>query len=92
MAKKTKYPFRILKLKNCHECPHIDSDRTPGSGYAMDYFCKLQPIPGERNWDWRSDKYNPHGYEIINGYVEWDSEKRKDGDFPEKCPLKKASK
>lgn len=27
------------------------------------------------------------GNKILNGYVEWDSEKRKSGDFPSFCPL-----
>jgi hypothetical protein len=26
----------------------------------------------------------------VDGYIEWDSEKRKDGDFPKFCPLPKA--
>ena len=87
-----KYPLRILKIKSCYECPHCDKAHTPGSGYATDYFCKASPIPGPLVWDWRKDDYNPHGFKIHSSYIEWDSEKRKNGDFPKWCPLKKASR
>lgn len=90
MAKK--YPLRILKLKNCHECLHCDSARTPSSGYAMDYFCKLVPISKPINDRWQSKDYNPHGFEHVVSYVEWPREMRQDGDFPKWCPLKKASR
>lgn len=86
MAKRVK--TKTLKIKNCHECPHLDSDRTPGAGYAVDYFCRASPIPGEKSWDWRkTETYNPHGFKIVDAYIEWDSEKSKDGDFPKWCPL-----
>jgi hypothetical protein len=88
-----KYPIRILKIKNCKECPHLDSGRTPGSGYAVDYYCKAAPIDKPKSDDWRDgDVYNPHGFKIVDGYVEWDSERSKDGEFPKWCPLKKASR
>jgi len=30
--------------------------------------------------------------QIVAGYVEWQSEYRKDGDFPKDCPLKTAGR
>ena len=32
---------RLLVLKNCADCPNIKTERTPRSGYAMDYICKI---------------------------------------------------
>ena len=49
--------------KDSISCPYSGSARTPGSGYAEDYFCKLVP-----------DKDSPHGCKTTSGYVEWDSE------------------
>ncbi len=69
---------RLLVIVGCHgdatvghpACPHMRSERTPQSGYAVDYWCHAT---------------NPRF--MIDGYVEWDSEKRKPGDFPADCPL-----
>jgi len=68
--------FRIYPVKNCHECPACDSGLTKGFGYAMDYFCKLSP-----------EKDNKWGFKLVDSYIEWDSEKRKNGNFPKWCPL-----
>lgn len=57
-----------FEVKGCMGCPNIRVERTPGAGYAVDYYCR------------------PLGKEVC-GYVEWPSEERKDGDFPEWCPL-----
>ncbi len=84
---KTQSKTKTLKLKNCHECPHATPTRTPGAGYAVDYFCKLSPIKGPLSFAWQSKGYNPHGFRVFDSCIEWDSEKRKDGDFPEWCPL-----
>lgn len=70
-------PTRLLVIVGCHgdkdhpPCPYLRNDRTQGAGYAQDYFCHGKP----------SGKFQ------VDGYVEWDSEKRKPGDFPDKCPL-----
>lgn len=60
----------ILTLDKCVNngkdkinCPYAESDRTPNSGYAVDWYCKLMPDPQEF-----------HGYKITSGYVEWDNE------------------
>lgn len=50
-------------------CPNATNDRTPGAGYAVDWFCTAA------------------AKRMIVGYVEWDSELPKDGDFPDWCPL-----
>ena len=44
--------------KDSISCPYSGSARTPGSGYAEDYFCKLVP-----------DKDSPHGCKTTSGYV-----------------------
>lgn len=86
--KKPKLKTKTLKLKSCYECPHLKNDRTPGSGYALDFFCTASPIPGPKSCDWREPRtYNPHGFRIVDNYIEWDRDKREEGDFPEWCPL-----
>jgi hypothetical protein len=41
------YPVRpyhksvTLKITNCQQCPHCDTQRTVGAGCADDYVCKL---------------------------------------------------
>lgn len=71
---------RLLVIVGCHgdkdhpACPYLRSERTAGAGYAHDYWCHGRGGPGP-------DRFK------VDGYVEWDSEKRKPGDFPDKCPL-----
>ena len=31
--------FVYLKIKNCKQCPFHDTQRTEGTGYAIDYIC-----------------------------------------------------
>jgi hypothetical protein len=42
---KTKVPkTRLLVIKKCQDCPHMEKERTPGAGYAIDFVCtKVQP-------------------------------------------------
>jgi hypothetical protein len=54
-------------------CPYADSERTPGAGYAMDYFCTLMP-----------DSKAEHGFKKTSGYVEWD---REINPIPLWCPI-----
>lgn len=65
---------RLFVVTGCHTCPNLVSERTPGAGYALDYFCKAS----------RDKQGKLRG---VDGYVEWESEKRKPGDFPNFCPL-----
>lgn len=67
---------RLFVVEGCHSCPNCVTNSTKPFGYALDYRCKVGPL----------DKNNR--FPLIAGYVEWESEKRKDGDFPEWCPLK----
>ena len=70
----------ILNLEKCRDihggvsCPYSGSDRTIGSGYAEDYFCKLVPDP-------EAD----YGFKETSGYVEWPSDVRP---IPEWCPIR----
>lgn len=29
----------VLNIENCSECPKNEAKRTPGAGYAEDYYC-----------------------------------------------------
>lgn len=81
---------RLLIIIGCHgndevpPCPFRETERTEGAGYAQDYFCtatsKIEKEKGRGKW-----KKKVH--RMIDGYVEWQSEMRKDGDFPDFCPL-----
>lgn len=76
MAKKSK----LFVVIGCHgddkvlPCPFRGQKATEGAGCADDYFCT-----GAKNKDGT--------YGAIDGYVEWQSEMRKPGDFPKFCPL-----
>ena len=46
----------VLKyeLKDCSTCPLVETDRTQGAGFALDYFCKAcdnKKIVGYVEWD-----------------------------------------
>lgn len=56
-------------------CPNAYNERTPGAGYAVDWRCGASK-PGKDG-----------KHRMIAGYVEWDSELPKDGEFPDWCPL-----
>lgn len=30
-----------MEIKDCSECPKHRTERTPRTGYAIDYFCKI---------------------------------------------------
>jgi len=59
-----------LDLQSCAGCPLVDIKRTPGTGYALDYFCTAsenkKKIMGYIEWsseyrpvpDWCPIKYN----------------------------------
>jgi hypothetical protein len=77
-----------LRVVNCLSCPNLEETLTKGFGYAVDYYCKIaiRPIgvraPGpEHHW-----KDGDRG-RIVAGYVEWNSQKPKDGQIPDWCPL-----
>lgn len=75
MAQREKKTRKLLVITNCTaQCPHVVKVHTPGSGYAQDYLCR------------KARKKNGE-YRLIAGYVEWDSELPKDGEFPKWCPL-----
>lgn len=69
---KKKQNVRLFVVLGCHKCPNVESRRTPGAGYAEDYWCTAV-TPQQK----------------VAGYVEWNSQKRKDQDFPDWCPLEK---
>mgnify|MGYP003385489156 CR=1 FL=1 len=66
---------RLVIINNCSkECPYVKTERTAGAGYAEDYFCtKAKKVNGK--------------FRMIAGYVEWDSDLPKPGEFPKWCPL-----
>lgn len=65
---------RLAVVVNCHTCPHIAEERTPGAGCADDYYCTA---------------VTPR--KLVVGYVEYPSEKHKNHEFPDWCPLEKRS-
>ena len=43
-----------MEIEKCNECPFHDTRRTPGAGYAIDYFCVLEKgkeIAGYIEWN-----------------------------------------
>ncbi len=71
-----KLKTKLFVVTGCHApCPNRGEKLTKGYGYATDYFCKAV-----------TDNSGEHP--LIDGYVEWESEMRKPGDFPKFCPLK----
>lgn len=69
---------RLVVISNCtKQCPYVRTVRTKGAGYAEDYLCsKAEKKDGKLR--------------MIAGYVEWDSDLPKEGEFPEWCPLQEA--
>lgn len=61
-----------LTINSCVECPKVKSARTPGAGYAIDYFCSLV----------KDEQGEP---KEVMGYIEWPSEHREP---PKWCPLR----
>ncbi len=52
MKAKTKITI-VYEIDDCSDCPKHTADRTPRSGYAMDYFCSAadnKPIAGYIEW------------------------------------------
>jgi len=47
--------IRINKITNCHQCQHISEEKTPGAGYAIDYYCNAvtprKIVAGYVEWD-----------------------------------------
>ena len=44
----------FLEIDNCSKCPNVVTERTPGAGYALDYFCSLcanKRVMGYVEWD-----------------------------------------
>lgn len=75
---------RLLVIVGCHgdeskkipPCPFRISERTQGAGCADDYLCTAV-----------KSEMRPGSHALIDGYVEWPSEMRKPGSFPNFCPL-----
>lgn len=65
-------PFVNLRITNCVQCPHHDTMRTHGAGYALDYMCL-----GAKGKPARK----------IVGYVERHDEEPQDHEIPDWCPL-----
>lgn len=63
----------VVEIKKCDKCPFVESSRTVGAGFALDYFCTKMRSPetGEMK--------------KIAGYVEWDREMPT---VPDWCPVK----
>lgn len=75
---------KLVVIVGCHgnadkdipACPFLSSEETPGAGSADDYYCTAaKPKRGTKK------------RRMVDGYVEWPSEMRKPGDFPDFCPL-----
>lgn len=63
----------FIKIINCTVCPCCETDKTPGAGCAIDYFCA----------------FNRKNRKLLKGYVEWGSEEPQDHEIPDWCPLAK---
>lgn len=37
-----KKPIKLFKVKNCLRCPNLETRRTVGAGFALDYLCKAK--------------------------------------------------
>ena len=66
------HPFVNLRIINCKQCPHHDTMRTQGAGYALDYMCLYHKNRAARK---------------IKGYVESEREEPQDHEIPDWCPL-----
>lgn len=53
---------RLAIVANCHGCPHITKEHTPGAGYAMDYHCTaVTPRKLVAGYvEWRRDMREDH--------------------------------
>lgn len=74
-------------VKKCDKCPHMDMERTPGAGYALDWFCKKmdnKKIAGYIEWDRDAPKvpeWCPYRNSKENNFTkarDWIRQKRED--------------
>jgi len=75
---------KLVVINDCtRECPHVRVERTKGAGCAEDYLCSRVKATK------RQQDYAEIG-RLIAGYVEWNRERPKAGEFPDWCPLQTA--
>lgn len=47
---------RLFVVTGCMKCPNIKHERTPGAGYALDYFCEATGAKVAGYVEWHSEE------------------------------------
>lgn len=71
----------LIQIDSCKECPHFETQRTRGAGYAIDWICTQIEIDPKSLIPTGYDYHSKH--RCIAGYLEWPSQEPKD--IPEWC-------